>query len=149
MRRMRILGNYAYPHRRILSDAMVLGSKRPHLPSLGCSKGGLMLSTAGLVWLWDTWKVMESKNFIFQAWKVMEFMVGHWKSWKIIIIVNGRLWLQLSKQRCKNEFLSNINNFQLVEVWRTEVVNLFTFEVSYVRKYPKIRMVLKFFLRDS
>ena len=22
---------------------------------------------------WQTWKVMEFKNFIFQAWKVMEF----------------------------------------------------------------------------
>ena len=60
---------------------------------------------------------MEFKYFSFQAWKVMEFnIIGHGKSCKIIVCVICKL-LQVSKQ--------GQNKIQ----------------ASYVRKYPKTRMI--------
>ena len=68
---------------------------------------------------------MEFKYFSFQAWKVMEFnIVGHGKSCKIIVCVICKL-LQVSKQ--------GQNKIQ----------------ASYVRKYPKTRMILTIFKSGS
>ena len=69
-------------------------------------------------------------------------MVGHGKSWKIIIINHCNCQ---SKDKMKQRQVS----IKQSEVWRTEVVNLFKFELRSVRKYPKTRRVFKIFLRDS
>ena len=76
--------------------------------------------------------------------KSWNFMVRHGKSWKFIIIIINHCSCQ-SKDKMKQRRVS----IKQSEVWRTEVVNLFKFELSYVRKYPKARRVFKIFLRDS
>ena len=68
---------------------------------------------------WKTWKVMEFKYFSFQAWKVMEFNCWLWKGMENYGV-------------CGTEIIAGVDYQGQNKI-----------QASYVRRYPKTRMIFE------